>query len=65
MTYCSMLVITVNPASLQSIISQELFETLIISEQDEVLLSKDQSFYFITRWSKAAVRSGSCYAILT
>ncbi|MGF9911828.1 sensor histidine kinase [Paenibacillus ehimensis] len=44
MTYCGMLVITVNPASLQSIISQEPFETLIISEQDEVLVSKDQSF---------------------
>lgn len=44
MTYCGMLVITINPSNLQSIISQEPFETVIISDQDEVLVSKDGPF---------------------
>lgn len=43
MSFCGMLVITVNPASLHSIINQEPFETMILSDKDEVLAAKNPS----------------------
>ncbi|MDQ0903546.1 MULTISPECIES: sensor histidine kinase [unclassified Paenibacillus] len=43
MTLCGMLVITINPQNLHATINQEPFETMILSDQDEVLAAKDQT----------------------
>lgn len=43
LTFSGMLVVTVNPEILQSIVGQEPFDTMILNEQGEILASRDRT----------------------
>lgn len=43
MTFCGLLVITMNPDNLADVVSQEPFDTFIVTDRNEVIAAKDSS----------------------